>query len=190
MPTTTFDTLTRARLGYFVYLLVDPRTGTIFYVGKGAGNRPFDYLRAKEDEGRKAHLIAAIRAEQLEPEVHVLRHGLKSSTIAEEVEAAVIDAIGLENLTNGCRGKRVELGRATASELRRRFGAELVAEGMIEERIMKIWINKTYSPTMNAQQLYDATRQYWYKVGSTSAPRMPVAIYRTRPLSPWSTMWS
>lgn len=165
MPMTTFDNLTSAKLGYFVYLLVDPRTGATFYVGKGAGSRPFDHLKACEDEGRKSQLIAAIRADQLEPEVHVLRHGLESSAIAEEVEAAVIDAIGLENLTNGCRGKRVKQGRATAAELRRRFGAEVVGEDMIDEPIMKIWINRTYSPTMSAQQLYDATRQYWYKVG-------------------------
>jgi hypothetical protein len=163
---TTFDTLTRARLGYFVYLLVDPRTGAAFYVGKGRGDRPFDHLKAKANESRKAQMIATIRADQLEPEVHVLRHGLECSDIAEEVEAAVIDAIGLENLTNGCRGKRVERGRATAAKLRQRFGAEPIAKGAIGERIMTIWINKTYSPTMNAQQLYDATRQYWYQVGA------------------------
>lgn len=161
-----FDHQTRTRLGYFVYLLVDPRTNTIFYVGKGAKNRPFDHLKAKADEGEKAKMISDIRADKLEPEVHVLRHGLSTPKIAEEVEAAVIDAIGLENLTNGCRGMRVERGRATVAELNQRFGSRPVSESAIKESLMKIWINQTYSPTMNPQQVYDATRQYWYQVGA------------------------
>lgn len=165
MTLKTFEHQTRTRLGYFVYLLVDPRTDAIFYVGQGAKNRPFDHLKATKDEGSKAEMIRDIRADKLEPEVHVLRHGLSSSEIAEDVEAAVIDAIGLENLTNGCRGKGVEKGRATVTELNQRFGSRPVSINNIKEPLMKIWINRTYSPTMNAQQLYDATRQYWFNVG-------------------------
>ncbi|WP_157094838.1 hypothetical protein SR858_03580 [Duganella zoogloeoides] len=161
----TFEHQTRTRLGYFVYLLVDPRTGAIFYVGKGAKNRPFDHFRATKGEGSKAEMIRRIRADKLEPEVHVLRHGLSSSEIAEDVEAAVIDAIGLENLTNSCRGKGVEKGRATVTELNQRFCSRPVSINTIKEPLMKIWINQTYSPTMNAQELYDATRQYWCNVG-------------------------
>lgn len=111
-------------------------------------------------------MILDIRADKLEPEVHVLRHGLSSGQIAEEVEAAVIDAIGLENLTNGCRGKGVAQGRATVAELNQRFGSKPVAENTINEPLMKIWINQTYSPTMSSHQLYDATRQYWYRVSA------------------------
>jgi hypothetical protein len=161
-----FDQQTRATLGNYVYLLVDPRSATIFYVGKASKNdRPFDHLKADADEGDKAALIAAIRAEGHEPAIHILRHGLPNAQMAEEVEAAVIDAIGLENLTNLCRGKRIERGRTTADELNQRYGARPVKESSLREPFMKIWINQTYSPTMNAQQLYDTTRQFWYQVG-------------------------
>lgn len=166
MTLNKFEQQTHASLGHYVYLLVNPRTGAIFYVGKGAKDRPFAHLKAKQDEGKKMKMIADIRANKHEPEVHVLRHGLASAEIAEEVEAAVIDAIGLENLTNGCRGKGVARGRATVAELNQRFGSKPISESSIKEPLMKIWINQTYSPTMSPQQLYDATRQYWYQVSA------------------------
>jgi uncharacterized protein len=37
-----------ARLGTYVYRLIDPRSGETFYVGKGRGNRVFAHIRAEE----------------------------------------------------------------------------------------------------------------------------------------------
>lgn len=174
MTIKNFQRTTKEALAHYVYTLVDPRSGKIFYVGKASGNdRAFNHLTAKPSEGEKSRLISEIRADGEEPQVHILRHGLLSSVIAEEVEAAVIDAIGLEYLTNLCRGKWIERGRATASELDRRYGSLPVKESSLDEPFMKIWINQTYSPTLNAQQLYDVTRQFWYRVGK--AVRTPDA---------------
>ena len=38
------------KIGFYVYLLVDPRNRVVFYVGKGTGNRCFAHL----DEARKS----------------------------------------------------------------------------------------------------------------------------------------
>ena len=38
-----FDTKTQKALGYYVYMLIDPRDDRPFYVGKGVGNRIFDH---------------------------------------------------------------------------------------------------------------------------------------------------
>ena len=36
----------RAKLGVYVYALVDPRMGDVFYVGKGKGDRVYQHVRA------------------------------------------------------------------------------------------------------------------------------------------------
>ena len=34
------------KLDYYVYLLIDPETNQVFYVGKGVGNRIFAHINA------------------------------------------------------------------------------------------------------------------------------------------------
>lgn len=164
-----FDAKTQEVLGFYVYALVDPDDESIFYVGKAsANNRPFSHLlKPLPGENAKKETIEEIRSRRdgCEPVVHILRHGLESNAMAEEVEAAIIDTIGLENLTNLCRGKGIERGRATAKDLARRLGSLPIDVGTIKEPIMKIFLNQTYSPTMTDQDLYDVTRQFWYAVG-------------------------
>ena len=38
-----FSTSIIEKLAYYVYCLIDPRDGNIFYVGKGVGNRVFHH---------------------------------------------------------------------------------------------------------------------------------------------------
>lgn len=91
-------------LGAYVYMLVDPRGNrTPFYVGKGQRLR-FDahYREAlvpAPDGGddpatasRKRQRIASILADDCEPEVWILRHGLKKSEYTA-VEAMAIDLL-------------------------------------------------------------------------------------------------
>jgi hypothetical protein len=40
-------------LAYYVYLLIDPRDGKVFYVGKGKGGRCFDHGEGKTAIGKK-----------------------------------------------------------------------------------------------------------------------------------------
>jgi hypothetical protein len=162
-----FDARTQASLRCYVYALADPDNGKIFYVGKAsANNRPFSHLKPFAGESAKKAAIEEIRSRRAgcEPVVHILRHGLKDDEMAEQVEAAIIDTIGLENLTNLCRGKRIERGRATAKDIARRFGSLPLKVSVIKEPIMRIFITQSYSPTLTDQELYDATRQFWYKV--------------------------
>ena len=99
-------------LGYYVYALIDPFDKKIFYVGKASGNnRAFNHLKKSKQESKKSKRIEDIRARKLEPIIEILRYGLASEQQAFDVEAAVIDTIGLENLTNQVRGHGVEKGR-------------------------------------------------------------------------------
>jgi uncharacterized protein len=95
-----FSTTTRERLGHYVYGLVDPRDDQIFYIGvASANNRAFDHLKVRQSgkrESRKEERIREIRKSGHEPQVEILRHGMNSRSDALEMEAALIDALGLK----------------------------------------------------------------------------------------------
>ncbi len=90
------------QLASYVYLLVDPRTGRAFYVGRGRNDRCFRHLAAAradhqgtaDDKFPVLDQIRAIESTGRSVRIDVLRYGL-SPTEASTVEAAVHDALGL-----------------------------------------------------------------------------------------------
>ena len=173
----SFTKSTLNRLGHYVYALVDPTDNSIFYVGKASGtDRGYNHLKASKSEHAKSMRIERIRAMGQSPVVEILRFGLLSAAAAHEVESAVIDSIGLENLTNAVRGHGAERGRLSASEAERLLGSRPVDVGRLKESFMLFFINQTFSPTLGEQQLYDSTRQFWFGVAkSIRAPREATA---------------
>ena len=65
------------KLNFYVYLLIDPRTDEVFYVGKGTCNRIFSHLNAsikKPIKSEKLDRIREIRCKCGEVKHIVLRH--------------------------------------------------------------------------------------------------------------------
>jgi hypothetical protein len=90
---------------YYVYILVDPRSGLPFYVGKGKGHRCKDHKR-EALEGRRGARYAVIREiliAGLQVEIRKVRW-FDNSRAALEYEAELMWLIGLKNLTNKSRG--------------------------------------------------------------------------------------
>ena len=149
-----------ASLKHYVYALVDPRTEEIFYVGKGSGaTRPFRHLdiRKNDAESRKNILIEELRALSLVPRIDILRHGLDNQS-AREVEAAIIDAIGLHRLTNRNSGSdSADRGRLSASQLEARLGGQPLDLRDITHPVILFYRRDTFPE----DRLYDETRQFW-----------------------------
>ncbi len=157
-----FSPFVSEQLGYYVYLLSDPRTGEVFYVGKGVGNRVFAHVAgALEDHGESDKLdrIRAIHADGLEVQHELLRFGLNERT-AFEVEAAAIELLGLDDLTNVVAGHHIgERGRMATDVAISLFEAppiDSIAEAVLLIRIPRLWY-----PSMPAEDLFEATHGWW-----------------------------
>jgi uncharacterized protein len=156
------------RLGYYVYLYIDPRDGKVFYIGKGKDERCLDHL-FEDDDHPKVKRIREIFAAGHEPRIEMLAHGLRSEQEAYSIEAAAIGLLGLENLTNRVVGKdSLRFGRKRLSELEGYYAAKPVK---ITDPVILIRVNQLYRHGMPAAELYDITRGVWV-LGLSRASKM------------------
>jgi hypothetical protein len=146
--------------GYYVYLLSDPKTNEIFYVGKGTGNRVFAHINSAISsplESDKLDKIRLIQSRGLQVEHTIIRHGLTEKE-ALEVEASLIDFIGLEGLTNIVGGHHSGYrGRMSVEEVIIQYDAPQIE---IVEPVILLIINP-FRRDMNDDELYEITRGNW-----------------------------
>lgn len=152
-----FPTNIISKIGYYVYIYVDPRNDEIFYVGKGKGNRCFSHLSDSSDTEKVKRLIE-IRQDKKEPLIELLVHGITEDT-ALKVEAATIDLLNIKKLTNKVKGHgSSKIGRMSVDQLISIYNPE---KANIVEPSLLIKISQTFSYSLTASELYDATRQFW-----------------------------
>lgn len=134
------------QIGYYVYLLVDPRTPERrpFYVGKGKGNRAFDHLReaiTEDDEPPpKYDVIDAIRRSEHEPGVVLAAHRL-SEDEAFRLEAVLIQSLRLRELTNRVEGHKFDETMLDAEDISLRYQAQTIEDEEIGERVLYVSLN-------------------------------------------------
>ncbi len=141
---------------FYVYLLIDPRNKSVFYVGKGCGarvkwqtQRTSSTVKEIEDSGKKV-----IR--------EIIRHGLDEET-ALHVEAALLDFFNSNYRKGKLFNAQLGFGQALHGRtsdiknfLKLQSPPEL-KESKIKENVIVININKTF----RAKSLLDATRKSW-----------------------------
>lgn len=172
------------KLEYYVYRLIDPRTGQTFYVGKGKGNRVFQHANAvdplkwekiggeKNDDsidaiGAKIKTIREIKNEGLGVIAIIHRHGM-SNEEALEVEAALIDAYpGLTNIQNGYGS--ADRGCMSVEQIIR--AAEAMEADFGNRKLVIIKVRT--SVILAAGSVYEAVRASW-KIDKTKAEGIPV----------------
>lgn len=172
---------TREKLGYYVYLLIDPRNKSkndgVFYVGKGKELRADSHmLNSDKNEDKKNIKINEIIKSGEKPLIDILRHGLTSDE-AFKVECAVIDYIGKENLTNMVLGHdSTDMGRMSLKELEIKYKAEKVE---FEDNLLLININKTFKREMSSDEILKVTRGSWtIKKGKAINFKIACAVFK------------
>lgn len=159
------------KIGYYVYLYVDPRNGRAIYVGKGKGSRVLSHLKVRGRK-RKAMILRKLKRLGRKPRLDILCHGLADEETAFLVEASVIDSLGLEQLTNEVRGKHSKLGRLPLRDLVAFYRAKPV---VITDPVILIRINRLYRPGMAENALYEVTRGVW-RVNTNRASKAKYAL--------------
>ncbi|MDH5507092.1 MAG: hypothetical protein OEZ02_07705 [Anaerolineae bacterium] len=166
------------KLNFYVYILIDPRTEEIFYVGKGNGNRIFAHLNSALNNPQKSDKLNQIRKINKAGKVvkHiVLRHGLTEKE-AFEVEAATIDLLGLKGLTNIVAGHESdERGWMTAIDIISEFAAKKI--NIVEPSIL-ITVNKQFRYGMSPDELYEITRGNWIVAARREDAEYAISVYR------------
>jgi len=173
-----FSNSVSERIGYYVYILKDPRNDSIFYVGKGKGNRLFQHVQCALEnatDSDKYNLIREIHKDGKEVEHFILRHGLEEK-LSLEIESTIIDLLGIENLTNSVKGHDTwERGLKTVDEVFQHYDAKAVT---FDEPCIIININRLYTRGISAQKLYDSTRASWTVGIKRERVKYAIASYR------------
>lgn len=165
-------------LGYYIYLLINPETNKTFYVGKGTGNRIFAHLNnaiASPQESDKLDKIRSFQEKGLQVKHVIHRHGL-SEKEAFEVEASLIDFIGLEELSNITGGRHTEFrGHMSINEVIAQYEAPEIE--IIEPAIL-FTVNSLYRRDMNEDELYEITRGNWVVGERRNNAKFAFSVYR------------
>jgi len=155
---TKFSAQVILEIGHYVYLYVDPRDKSVFYVGKGKSNRAFAHLKSQSNS-KLSRRIREIRGDKFEPQLELLAHDLPDERTALKIEAAAIDLIGIDNLCNEQRGHDSrEHGRRPVGHVAGQYAKQ---SANIKQPAIVIRINDLYRPDMTEAELYDATRSAW-----------------------------
>jgi len=153
-----FTQKTIEKISHYVYGLKSD--SGYFYIGRGQGNRAFAHAKDSLKVEHKSDKLKEIRAILLkgeEVEIDIIRHNLTEKE-AVLIEAALIDAIGLKDLTNMKRGDNKESGIISAAELELEHNAE---ELNSSRKLLLLIINKSYDYRMNENQIYECVRRSW-----------------------------
>lgn len=164
------------QLKAYVYKLIDPRNGQVFYIGKGRNNRIFDhvndtdkYLKEKQEEltkqesknseiqideiSEKINTIKEIKNEGLEVTYVIHRHGLTDEE-AYLVEAALID--DTPGLTNIQIGHGNGIGPKSIKQINDLYNLETIEKFDNEDKILLIKIKPN-----NSESIKEQGRKWW-----------------------------
>jgi hypothetical protein len=174
---TAFPPGVASKLGTYVYLLVDPRSGRPFFVGSGRGDRCHRHVSAARErapsdfKSSKYPLLERIREAEADGRtvrVEILRYGI-TPIEADLVETSVADALGLEHATglDFQRGPAVEVGAGLARRAKFKRSHQVV--------VLRVGPHGTPSDYERARHGWRIARR-WVDTASPRSPRWAVVV--------------
>jgi len=170
-----------AKLGAYVYLLIDARTGRPFHVARGRGDRCFRHVEAARPgaagtgpDGAAAPRFPALdRIREAESDgrpvrIEILRYGLTGPE-ADLVVAAVDDvlALGTGTRLGGQRTAAVELGASLAKRAKIKRGHQAV--------LLRVGVHGTDTAYAGARHGWRIGRR-WVDTGSVRSPKWALLV--------------
>ncbi|MCQ4162985.1 hypothetical protein NON00_24115 [Roseomonas sp. GC11] len=151
-------------LGHYVYSLTDPRTGRLFYIGRGHGDRAYQHGREALRNPHPTDRLEIIRAIQqcgLDPVIDIIRHGLTPQA-SEEVEAALIDFAlhRYDGLANLVRGTHVDRGLTSLGTFLSDHAAWPLE--VPDQPVLLVSIGRSWIDGMDSSALWEAARKWWH----------------------------
>ena len=157
------------KIGYYVYLLIDPRDNSIFYVGKGQGDRIFAHAKGalKETEhstlSPKIELIKEIIAAGEDVGYRIVRWNLEEDK-AFEIESILIDLLANEDLKkNGELKNKIDgrhspnYGIKTPEEIEAILTRGNLNTSNLNDKLLSITLNQS----LVGPSLYERIRGNW-----------------------------
>jgi hypothetical protein len=167
-----FSGIVEEKLEWYVYALIDPRDGRLFYIGKGTGSRVFAHAADAIEgdlETEKLALIRDILKSGNTVETLILRHGISNEKQSYLVESVLIDfcamlvarGVDLRNgLTNIVAGHNSEVfGVMSTNDVIALYEAPEAPK--IKEKAILFRIPKLWTVAMPDAELYEATHGWW-----------------------------
>ena len=195
-----------ARLGVYVYALRDPRDNSVFYVGKGRGNRVYSHVWAAlgvpaptadaaddssgdtpQVKSAKLNRIREIHGSDRAVEHWIIRHaitpGADDDRAAFAVEQAMIDVLRLQETSPTAPVLTNTAGGHTDTD----FGATSVEElacrytaAPIPELpypCIVVKVNGTATPYLTEEQIYEMARRSWRAGKVRHLSDIPVIVF-------------
>lgn len=167
------------KLWYYVYLLIDPRDHTVFYIGKWVGNRIYSHVNwtlKDHADTEKNDKIREIKNAWLDVHHKIIRHWLTEKE-SFEVEASLIDMIWIESLTNVVKWHHAsERWITTLEQIKIDYESKPIVP---EEPMILININNLYKIDMTEEELYTATHKAWrISLERANKCRLACAVYK------------
>jgi len=166
-----FSQMTKEKLGFYVYILIDPRDGKVFYVGKGKDDRVFAHIKcslSETQDSEKLDIIRSITSEGFSVRHYIVRHNLTERE-ALTVESVFLDFLTYHDFEFVAKIAAVQAGYRqwsegikTVEELEILYNCAELSPADIHHRILSININRTYNLKNDLHpNIYEATRKSW-----------------------------